>query len=362
MNRNEDFSDIYERADEYLAHHGIKGMKWGKWNEETRRRYGLGSLKASVLSSKVAKKAGSAKADLSAKIKNKYEHDVGEYKEKKARRKELGMKRSDYDKLRKETLKSHNPEIVAKGMHTLTDEELKEKIRRLQEEDKIAKMASKQKQDRYNAKKARSEAFNANPLVSFGREVVKDTVKDSIRALGYDVLVEQGAKPVLTKKVEDWSKRAQAKLDKQYAARDKREQDRETLDNAEKLRQQRLDYTERYNKKKSMDEAAAKRRETSEETIAKIHEAEANRAVFDEAERLRKERVAETERVMKERAEREAAERRRAQTQETIDTIKKQELRSAEIAENRAKAEQALRNAKILEQRLITDEARRYRM
>lgn len=355
MNRNEDFSDIYERADDYLAHHGIKGMKWGKWNDETRRKYGLGSLKASVLGSKLAQRAGSAKADLSAKIKNKYDHDVGEYKEKKARRKELGMKRSDYDKLRKETLKSHNPEIVAKGMHTLTDEELKEKIRRLQEEDKIAKMASKQKQDRYNAKKARNEAFNANPLVSFGREVVKGTVKDSIRALGYDVVVEQGAKPVLTKKVEDWSKRAQAKLDKQYETRD-------TLDNAEKLRQQRLDYTERYNKKKSMDEAAAKRRQSSEETIAKIHEVEASRAVFDEAERLRKERVAETERVMKERAEREAAERRRAQTQETIDTIKKQELRSAEIAKNRAKAEQALRNAKILEQRLITDEARRYRV
>ena len=27
----------------YLAHHGITGMKWGVWNEETRRkRLGLG--------------------------------------------------------------------------------------------------------------------------------------------------------------------------------------------------------------------------------------------------------------------------------------------------------------------------------
>lgn len=23
----------------YLAHHGVKGMKWGKWNEETKNRY-----------------------------------------------------------------------------------------------------------------------------------------------------------------------------------------------------------------------------------------------------------------------------------------------------------------------------------
>ena len=26
-------------SDGYLAHHGIKGMKWGVWNEETRRRH-----------------------------------------------------------------------------------------------------------------------------------------------------------------------------------------------------------------------------------------------------------------------------------------------------------------------------------
>ena len=25
----------------YLAHHGVKGMKWGEWNDETKRKYGL---------------------------------------------------------------------------------------------------------------------------------------------------------------------------------------------------------------------------------------------------------------------------------------------------------------------------------
>ena len=27
------------RSDEYLEHHGIKGMRWGIWNDETRERY-----------------------------------------------------------------------------------------------------------------------------------------------------------------------------------------------------------------------------------------------------------------------------------------------------------------------------------
>lgn len=27
--------------DDFLAHYGVKGMKWGEWNDETKRKYGL---------------------------------------------------------------------------------------------------------------------------------------------------------------------------------------------------------------------------------------------------------------------------------------------------------------------------------
>ena len=30
-------------SDAYLSHHGIKGMKWGVWNEETKQRYMAGN-------------------------------------------------------------------------------------------------------------------------------------------------------------------------------------------------------------------------------------------------------------------------------------------------------------------------------
>lgn len=35
-----DYRVTFEDGSEALAHYGIKGMKWGVWNEETKARYG----------------------------------------------------------------------------------------------------------------------------------------------------------------------------------------------------------------------------------------------------------------------------------------------------------------------------------
>lgn len=50
-----------ENSPEYLAHHGVKGMKWGVWNSETRRKYGTPSGKK-VVASKSPKTKAIAKA------------------------------------------------------------------------------------------------------------------------------------------------------------------------------------------------------------------------------------------------------------------------------------------------------------
>lgn len=201
-----------------IEHHGTKGMKWGVWNDETKRKYGIGvrtkakfaggAEAAKVVLSRAAAKIN-AKAETrkaaraSAKAARKQQQA-----ELKAQRKELGMTRKEFDKLRDTTLKSHDPKVIARGMHTLTDEELKNKLRRLQEEDKITKLSySKQKQE-YEVKAARNKAISNNPIVSIGQDVAKGFLTDTVNELGYNTIVKKGIQPVLERKVERAAKEA----------------------------------------------------------------------------------------------------------------------------------------------------------
>ncbi len=36
-----DFLVTIDDGSQFLAHHGTKGMKWGVWNDETKRKYGV---------------------------------------------------------------------------------------------------------------------------------------------------------------------------------------------------------------------------------------------------------------------------------------------------------------------------------
>jgi hypothetical protein len=216
--------------DEALEHHGIKGMKWGVRNQETLRKYGLiGSAKkktsavAGALSSKVssAASAASSKAVNAAvgRIENaraKKLHKRQQKIELAQQRKELGMKKKDFDKLRETTLKSHDPRVVAKGMHTLSDEELKLKIKRLQEEEKISKMATSRAKGQYDVKKARNDALNANPVVSLGKDVASGFLKKSIDELGYRTIVQKGLKPPLEQQVTYAANKAQKEFSRTH--------------------------------------------------------------------------------------------------------------------------------------------------
>lgn len=176
MEQNKMISDAIVGED-YLEHYGVKGMKWGVWNAETAARYshvakrGLkASGQAAVRGAKAVKKAVGnhmtvKKVERAAK--KQRAHDRAK------QRKELGMDPYKYAKLRNRTLKSHDPEVVMRGMHTLTDDELEAKIKRLQREDVVAKLASSRAQDRHRVNQARSQAISANPAFRFGEAYAK---------------------------------------------------------------------------------------------------------------------------------------------------------------------------------------------
>lgn len=172
-----------------LEHHGIKNMKWGVWNEETRRKYMGGTGRA--MSAKMKELARKGKDSVNAFAKRK----VDEYKqqradkkqqriEQKEQRKELGMTRQQYESLRKTTLRSHDPRVVAKGMRTLTDKELNDKLTRLQTEEKISKMATDLQKRRYEVKDARMKSIKANPLYSVGMNVLGKSVNKALNVAG----------------------------------------------------------------------------------------------------------------------------------------------------------------------------------
>lgn len=154
---------------EWLEHHGVKGQKWGVRNKDTLRKY-AGPIGRSI----------KGKFD---KFNKNRPHPLNNVKNELARRSAANKQSSDMAKAyaggkyahpkkykafmetRAQTLRAHDPELVAKGMHTLTDSELKDKISRLEQEKKIRDLAdAKQKAatDRAvaieNYKKAQKEA------------------------------------------------------------------------------------------------------------------------------------------------------------------------------------------------------------
>lgn len=143
--------------EDYLAHYGVRGMKWGVWNAETAARY-------------AGRHTKSARGKMKALVKQKKEeHESRVASRRKKRqfdrmtRKTYKLSAKKYNQLRNTTLKSNDPEVVKRGMHLLTDEELNKKIDRLERENKITKLSTEQATRKAAAKKARGEA-RANTL------------------------------------------------------------------------------------------------------------------------------------------------------------------------------------------------------
>ena len=172
--------------DECLEHHGIKGMKWGVRSQETLRKYG-GFSKVKQLGKERAEQRNKKKAQL------------------KRERDEYGMAKAKYDKLREKTMKSHDPRVVAKGMHTLSDEELTKKISRLRLEGQMSGLAEERSRQKANDLQRKYDAVKKNPVYELAVDPIKGAARDTIKEVTKGVIVDQlyssGAAPVLQKKI-----------------------------------------------------------------------------------------------------------------------------------------------------------------
>lgn len=116
----------------YLMHHGVQGMKWGKWNDETRaRRLGLKIRRA-------RKKLGAAIAgeELSTKkIRERPDNDRAERKQEARKRKR-----------------------AAKNLTILSDADLNARINRLEREKRYRQLL--QEQDTINTGKQKTDGFS----------------------------------------------------------------------------------------------------------------------------------------------------------------------------------------------------------
>lgn len=129
--------DDFEENEDYLQHYGVMGMKWGVRNAETQARY-AGANRAKKAISKAASKTAKAAGNVTSSAKKKLKNRIQTYRENKKIAKSLGYKKvSEYKQARLMALYSHDPATVARGMKTLTDKELANKVKRLSEEKKI---------------------------------------------------------------------------------------------------------------------------------------------------------------------------------------------------------------------------------
>ena len=165
--------------EEFLAHYGVKGMRWGVIHKRVKKAISSGASRVSkVLEKKRAKhkklkkekaklKKQRAEANKKSKEQNKELARANGYSTDPA-----GMKK--FNDVRRTTLTSHDPATIAKGMHTLTDSELKSKIDRMKLESEVMNIV----EDR--DKKANESATRAANLAKARNEAESSSIRGQV--------------------------------------------------------------------------------------------------------------------------------------------------------------------------------------
>lgn len=123
---------------EYLAHHGVKGMKWGVRNAETLRKYGVGG-----------KSASKNKAGVVSAIKARRE-----------------ASKPTFEQRRQTALTTHSAKKLAQNMDTLDDKELQQRYNRLNLEQNVRNLSRQ------------NQSIGRNIVRDSGQELAKELVKN----------------------------------------------------------------------------------------------------------------------------------------------------------------------------------------
>ena len=192
--------------EDYLAHHGVKGMKWGVRKEQPRSN---GTRRRKKKKVPLSQRYRDARGKL---VQRRVEKDA------KAAKNREEIAKITHIKDRKAALTTHDPTVLAKNMHLLTDEELQSRINRLNMERQVNSMIPKQKSKGKGAVDTALKVLNNDVVktaakAAVGKYAGKDTgdaLKKSIEDLNERLKKTEDVAEKATKAAEEEAKKRKA--------------------------------------------------------------------------------------------------------------------------------------------------------
>ena len=193
---------------EELKHYGVMGMRWGIRNADTIARYGRrnprtenakqiakeafnkGAAAAGKTMTAIGKKSSAVAKNAGKKVSKIRE----ERKLEKEQAKSVDMSRKEFRKtaeaeaiLRRDALNSNNAATVEKGMHLLTDKELKDKYTRLVTEENIRKLKPAKKETaKEQVKEILIKSAKENIATPLANKATKEIYDKIAKSMGVD--------------------------------------------------------------------------------------------------------------------------------------------------------------------------------